>query len=113
MSVTTHSQASGLQGDLSPEPVGLLYSALVKNKLKEIKTLRRKKLCPNIARSPKCCVSTVAGLAASILFLVWRGGGGKQHSDFVCMSSNQSQWSWVLLKPGCSNSVCPKYLGCT
>lgn len=42
MSVTTHSQASGLQGDLSPEPVGLLYSALVKNKLKEIKTLRRK-----------------------------------------------------------------------
>lgn len=105
MSVTTHSQASGLQGDLSPEPVGLLYSALVKNKLKEIKTLRRKKLCPNIARSPKCCVSTVAGLAAS------REGG--QHSDFVCMSSNQSQWSWVALKPGCSNSVCPKYLGCT
>lgn len=48
MSVTTHSQASGLQGDLSPEPVGLLYSALVKNKLKEIKTLRRKKLRPNI-----------------------------------------------------------------
>lgn len=109
MSVTTHSQASGLQGDLSPEPVGLLYSALVKNKLKEIKTLRRKKLCPNIARSPKCCVSTVAGLAASILFLVWRGGTTLR---LVCMSLNQSQWSWVALKPGCSNSVCPKYLGC-
>lgn len=94
MSVTTHSQASGLQGDLSPEPVGLLYSALVKNKLKEIKTLRRKKLCPNIARSPKCCVSTVAGLAASILFLVWRGGGDNTQTLFVCLQTNHNGLGW-------------------